>query len=113
MLREFLLLAVTLCLPQFALASEKSSNDPEILFIFLFVGTLLGALTTHLLSRYAHGVPYTVVVFLEGVLLAGLADADVGNLKDSINAWADIDAELILFLFLPILIFGEAMSLKW
>jgi hypothetical protein len=95
-------------------AREKSSSDPELLIVFLFVGALIGALTTHFLSRYAPGVPYTVIVFVEGVILAAIADnTAAGNFKDSINAWADIDAELILFVFLPVLIFGEAMSLKW
>lgn len=41
-------------------AHNKSGTDSEVLIIFLFVGTLLGAMTTHLLSRYAPGLPYTV-----------------------------------------------------
>lgn len=95
-------------------AHNKSGTDSEVLIIFLFVGTLLGAMTTHFLSRYAPGLPYTVVVFLEGILIAALCDnIELGNFKDSVNDWADINAELILFLFLPVLIFGEAMSLKW
>jgi NhaP-type Na+/H+ or K+/H+ antiporter len=32
---------------------------------------------------------------------------------NSISQWVDIDAELMLFIFLPPLIFGEAMSLNW
>ena len=96
------------------MAEEKKGTDPEVLIIFLFCGTLLGAVTTHFLSRYAPNVPYTVVVFLEGIAIAAICDnVELGNFKDSVDDWADIDAELILFLFLPVLIFGEAMSLKW
>lgn len=59
-------------------------------------------------------MPSQVVVFLEGIVIAAICDnVELGNFKDSVNDWADIDAELILFLFLPVLIFGEAMSLKW
>jgi NhaP-type Na+/H+ or K+/H+ antiporter len=31
----------------------------------------------------------------------------------SVTIWANIDPELILYVFLPPLIFGEAMSLNW
>jgi NhaP-type Na+/H+ or K+/H+ antiporter len=39
--------------------------------------------------------------------------SNLGHLGQSINSWKKLDPEMILFLFLPILIFGEAMSLKW
>ncbi|CAE7514941.1 NHX8, partial [Symbiodinium microadriaticum] len=37
----------------------------------------------------------------------------LGHLGQSINEWKKLDPEMILFLFLPVLIFGETMSLKW
>jgi NhaP-type Na+/H+ or K+/H+ antiporter len=102
------------CLPAAVAAHNKTGTDSEVLIIFLFFGIMLGAITTHFLSRYAPNLPYTVVVFLEGIAIAALCDnVELGNFKDSVNDWGDIDAELILFLFLPVLIFGEAMSLKW
>jgi NhaP-type Na+/H+ or K+/H+ antiporter len=37
----------------------------------------------------------------------------MGILDGSITRWANIDGELILYVFLPALIFGEAMNLNW
>lgn len=37
----------------------------------------------------------------------------VGTFGNSIHDWVNIDADLLLFVFLPPLIFGEAMSLNW
>jgi hypothetical protein len=50
----------------------EESHDPEILIIFMFFGLILGALAMYLLSRYAPGIPYTVVMFLVGAGLAGI-----------------------------------------
>jgi nitrate reductase gamma subunit len=92
----------------------KGETDSELLILFLFFGAFLGAITTQFLSRHAPGLPYTVVVFIEGLILAALCDnLDLGHLKDSVDAWSKIDSELIFFIFLPVLVFGEAMSLKW
>lgn len=37
----------------------------------------------------------------------------IGTFGKSIAQWVNIDADLLLFVFLPPLIFGEAMSLNW
>ena len=36
-----------------------------------------------------------------------------GVMGISVNIWANIDPTLLLYVFLPPLIFGEAMSLNW
>lgn len=69
---------------------------------------------TYVLSRYAENLPYTVVMFLLGAMLSAMVDhADFGHLGESIQSWKKLDPEMMLFLFLPVLIFGEAMTLKW
>lgn len=90
-------------------------EGPEVLLIFMFCGMVLGALITHILSRTQMNVPYTVVVFIVGVLLFVIIDkcGDFGQAEDSIRRWKDIDPELLLYLFLPALLFGEAMNLSW
>ena len=40
-------------------------------------------------------------------------NADLGIFGDSIDEWVNIKAHLILFVFLPALLFGEAMNLNW
>lgn len=54
------------------------------------------------------------IMFLLGGIFVSISDNyNLGHLGQSINEWKKLDPEMILFLFLPILIFGEAMSLKW
>lgn len=91
--------------------------DPshEQLLIFVFCGMTLGAIITHFLSRYKTGLPYTVVVFLVGGIISLIIDSDanLAHFENSLKSWKKIDPELLLYLFLPALLFGEAMSLKW
>jgi len=66
------------------------------------------------LSHLNDPVPYTVVIFILGAICSALADVDKEDvLSESIYQWINIDAELLLFVFLPPLVFGEAMSLNW
>ena len=65
-------------------------------------------------ARYNDVVPYTVGVFLLGIVFSSIAKTKhLSSFHDSLNMWLNIDADLILYTFLPILIFGEAMSLNW
>jgi uncharacterized membrane protein YbjE (DUF340 family) len=90
---------------------SKSINTVNIL-LFMFFGLALGVVVSQLLSIFGEAIPYTVLVFLLGMLFSTAADSP-GSFGDSINQWLGIDAELLLFVFLPPLIFGEAMSLNW
>merc|ERR550534_1936819 len=106
--------------------------------LFPFVAMVLGTATEHSIDRYAPQVPYTVTILLEGYILDALASLgrkkvtitgsgadhddesmDVyvwphsdGVMQRSIDMWADIDGHLLLYGFLPALIFGEAMTLN-
>lgn len=91
------------------------SDGSEVLLVFMFCGMVIGAVTSHVLSRIKMNIPYTVVVFLLGVLLYIIVDTKFyfGRLEDSVKQWNEIDPELLLYLFLPALLFGEAMNLSW
>lgn len=91
-------------------------GEQEQIILFAFCGMALGAVITHILSRTKTNLPYTVVIFLVGgfiSLLIDKTDLDLGHVENSIRAWKRIDPEILLYLFLPALLFGEAMSLKW
>lgn len=89
-------------------------HQSPILCVFLFCGILLGSLIAYILTRSASPLPYTVVIFFLGTVVAVVATkVPLGDLGDSIYFWKNLDPEIILFLFLPILVFGEAMTLKW
>ncbi len=84
------------------------------LCVFLFCGLLIGIITSYILSRLKWQIPYTVLLFVLGSLISGLANQfHLGDLEISVEFWQELDPEIILFLFLPVLVFGEAMSLKW
>ena len=110
--------------------------------LFPFVAIAVGTATLHLLSNTSsiHFLPYTVVVFTEGFIFSyvlgwtawDLPQADgpstdhpssragdgpggsslTGALKQTTDLWAEIDGELLLYIFLPALLFGEAMTLS-
>jgi len=70
-------------------------------------------MTTYFLSRFIPSVPYTVVVFLIGAFFSLSYGNVSGTVNDSLFMWYTIDPELILFIFLPALLFGESMGLNF
>jgi NhaP-type Na+/H+ or K+/H+ antiporter len=89
--------------------------------LFPFFAIFFGTLTLHLLSRYAPFVPYTVMVMLLGMAFDALLDLvyagnldpeTYGSLKTSTDMWANIDGHVLLYAFLPALLFGDAMTLN-
>jgi len=77
----------------------------------------LGVMVYYLQSRFFHWLPYTAIMFLLGVVLALVANSQVlemGNhnhvFHDTIFAWQKIDSEVLLLVFLPGLIFKDALS---
>ena len=70
-----------------------------------------GIAITFLISRFLP-IPYTVVIFLIGTLFSFPSNGGDQTFYDSLTMWYAIDPELILFVFLPALLFGESMSLK-
>lgn len=96
--------------------ASTDDTDPQavVVLLFMMVGLTLCCGLMHVLSRYDDVVPYTVAVFILGILLSTLSNAQwLSSFKDSLNEWITIDANLILYTFLPVLIFGEAMGLNW
>ena len=87
---------------------------PEVVPIcFLFLAFLTGSFVTYMLSRTIPAMPYTVVCFLFGIGYGALGNRiNLFVLGESINQWEHINPDLILFVFLPSLLFGESMSLN-
>ena len=90
--------------------------------MFPFVAIVIGTATEYFLDRNAPWVPYTVAVMVEGMLLDWLASygrvgEDAVGVEDSsfqvsLDMWANIDGHLLLYAFLPALLFGDAMGLS-
>lgn len=96
--------------------SENKHFEAENLILFFFIGITWGAILTYILSKYSI-LPYTVTVFFSGIAISAI----VGHLPEdehdaftlSARKWQEIDPHLMLYLFLPILIYGDSISLNW
>mmetsp|Transcript_3978 Transcript_3978/g.7937 ORF Transcript_3978/g.7937 Transcript_3978/m.7937 type:complete len:899 (-) Transcript_3978:21-2717(-) len=75
----------------------------------------VGIATYYMLSRYLHGVPYTAVLFVVGVFMgAGAARAGLQDqLTDSIGLWQSIGQETLFTVFLPGLLFKDAIEINF
>lgn len=93
------------------------SSHSSLILLYLFFGLVLGAVLTYFLSRYLR-VDYSVLLFVTGVVTAVVAgqlspDNYSEKLFESILQWEGIDPNLIIFVFLPVLLFGEAQTLSF
>eukprot|EP00536_Pseudo-nitzschia_multiseries_P009374 jgi/Psemu1/258075/estExt_Genewise1Plus.C_2600019 len=78
----------------------------------------LGVMVYYCLSRYLHWLPYTAVMFLLGVIMGIVAAAETilntnsstNYMHDTLFAWQGINSEVLLLVFLPGLIFKDALG---
>jgi len=79
---------------------------------FIFISLALGSFARTAL--HGSSVPYTVVLFVIGMLVALVYYyADLGMLEASLDAWSGINPHLLLAVFLPALIFESSFSMEW
>ena len=101
--------------------------------LFPWFVQLLGCLSMFILTRFSLPIPYAAVMFILGALMGIVAtnlddndgydgvdsDAITGSsssqyrnyLQDSITQWINIDSDLLLLVFLPGLIFKDAVEI--
>lgn len=93
----------------------STSAEPENVIVFLFVSLFMGVLVTFALTRILPIVPYTAILFALGILFAFLLTGKhtENDLSESMQLWNSINPDLIFYLFLPPLLFSEAMSLNF
>lgn len=91
---------------------------PHVAILFPCLSMLIGLTITHITSRCQclATIPYTVSLLIVGWGM-GFLDAEtagsLGTLSESISLWIAIDPHLLLYAFLPVLLFGDAMSIVW
>merc|ERR1719201_2047559 len=94
--------------------AHEHVHTAEIVLMFLFVALALGLFTLHFLSRFAPSVPYTSILFVEGLVMgmchASQRNKNHGAMHKSITMWENMDPHLLFFTFLPVLVFGDAMN---
>ena len=99
---------------------ESNAHGPEIAMLFLFISLLMGCLTRFGLeiikSRWGLRIPYSVILLTVGGMWGALAwnrivQSEGGNTTEiatiSMTMWTHMNPRLILFIFLPALIFGS------
>ena len=98
-----------------SLGLVMAKPESQVMIVFLFFALVLGAIINLVLVRVAPRLPYTVVVFAVGAILSFIFSTITNDnpLKQSENLWNDFEPELLLYVFLPVLLFGEAMSLNF
>lgn len=86
--------------------------------LFPFIGIMMGMMITHASSRLPAlaALPYTVTLLFLGWILGAIhveSKGSLGTLSNSIRMWMEMDPHLLLYAFLPILLFGDAFSIIW
>lgn len=94
--------------------SEGHGSNMAPLF-FVIIALIIGAATRHFLRKTP--LPYTVLLLLIGLGLGaidrfGLLEGFGGLLSDSIKWGGQIDPHVILFVFLPTLVFEAAYAME-
>lgn len=96
---------------------KRMETSSSLSILYLFFALAIGGTLTFALTRNVKWLDYTVFLFLAGVatslVVSALPDSyGYEPLKDSILQWTHIDPKLILFAFLPTMLFGEAQTLN-
>ncbi len=91
---------------------NEETDTSTIVLLFMFFGLATGIILMQLFSKFGEAIPYTCAVFIMGLIFSAAASQH-GTFGKSINQWVNIDADLMVFIFLPPLVFAEAMNLNW
>jgi len=92
---------------------EAGEFDPEIdlkILFTLFVIILWGALVRTVINALKLTIPYTVVLMISGLLIGFISKIYCDHLF-AYTALARMNPKILLFTFLPVLIFESAFSL--
>ena len=88
--------------------------DGHLIFLFLGFSVFLGLIARQIIVYYHIPLPYEVVVLVIGVLLGlvQLSHSD-DDFVNAVSVLSNIDPNLLLFYFLPILLFESAFSINY
>ena len=94
----------------------EPATESAILFAVLALVT--GVVSEKLLATlHTYGgpsIPYTAFILVVGLLTRIIAEGKTyRHFACSFHTWEKIDGHLLLYLFLPPLVFGDAMNLDW
>ena len=92
--------------------NAAAHDDATAPLWFIFISLAVGSAARTAL--HGTSVPYTVVLFIIGMVMAVVYYyADLGLLEASLSAWGGINPHVLLACFLPALIFESSFSMEW
>jgi NhaP-type Na+/H+ or K+/H+ antiporter len=96
------------------MAAEHTAPAEDIILILMIL-FLVGTIALSITSRYLKSVPYTVFLLIIGIVIAVVDhySDESSVLKLSLQQLISIPPKLIIFIFIPSLLFGEAMRIKY
>ena len=97
---------------------EGHESHPYYAVLFPSFILTLGVVVYYILSRYLHFLPYTAIMFLLGTILGIASEYDIFDysgkeftyMAGTLDAWQNINSEVLLLVFLPGLIFKDALG---
>ena len=94
-------------------AYDASVSHPHVAVLFPSGVMGMGVLTSFALTRWMPWMPYTVMLMAEGLAIGAMDHygGSHSSLAHSLHMWQGIDPHLLLFAFLPALLFGDAMTM--
>lgn len=100
-------------------SSAAAHAHPHDALLFCFTTLFIGCILSLLISRLVPFVPYTVTVYILGMIVGKLesvardgASTPPNPLSASILQWSNIDPHLMLHAFLPALLFGDSLNVS-
>ncbi|BBN12428.1 Na+:H+ antiporter [Marchantia polymorpha subsp. ruderalis] len=94
-------------------ANDTHSEEPQVAILFIGVSLFLGVICRQVFKGTR--VPYTVALLILGTGLGAMeygTSRGLGTLGASIRMWSHINPDLILFVFLPALLFESSFAME-
>lgn len=87
-------------------------EDLSSVALFVIVGIVVGSVMDFVLKYVKIPIPYTVMVFFVGIVYSVSSKAANQPPPKYVND-NTVAADLIIYVFLPALLFNETMNLNW
>jgi NhaP-type Na+/H+ or K+/H+ antiporter len=94
------------------MSGASNSYHAASIIVFAVIGLFLGTLLEVVLKNFNSPIPYTVLLFYLGVVLSAIVNYLDFTIGDFLEV-SSVSADVIVYGFLPALLFSETMNLNW
>ncbi|EGR34487.1 sodium hydrogen exchanger family protein, putative [Ichthyophthirius multifiliis] len=89
---------------------EGSEHQQPLILFFVFFGLFFGGILRQV--NQATKIPYTPMLIILGMIFAAYRN-ELGFIGDAVKIWSQINPHMILFIFIPVLIFESGFNCDW